>query len=117
MLLGLVLMNRTGISTNRSDGSNSVSKCVLMYHINILEQEQKGMEIYEIWFAPDHKMPYCNNKGTLFIIAINSDSCYIKIIILIIMELMIIIIILNTNSNFSKCYMNCPQVAICTDFL
>jgi len=78
---------------------------------------KKGIEIYEVWFAPDHKMPYCNNKGTLFIIAINSDPCYIKIIILIIMELMIIIIILNTNSNFSKCYMNCPQVAICTDFL
>ena len=52
------------------------------------------MEIYEIWFAPDHKMPYCNNKGTLFIIAINSDPCYIKIIIiLIIMKLIIIIII------------------------
>ena len=77
------------------------------------------MEIYEIWFAPDHKMPYCNNKGTLFIIAINSDPCYIKIIILIIMELIIIIIIiiLTINSHFSKCYMNCPQVAICTDFL
>jgi len=42
-------------------------------------------------------MPYCNNKGTLFIIAINSDPCYI--IIIIIMELIIIIIIiLNTNS-------------------
>jgi len=53
------------------------------------------MEIYEIWFAPDHKMPYCNNKGTLFIIAINSDPCYIKIIIiLIIMKLIIIIIII-----------------------
>lgn len=53
------------------------------------------MEIYEIWFAPDHKMPYCNNKGTLFIIAINSDPCYIKIIIiLIIMKLITIIIII-----------------------
>jgi len=39
-------------------------------------------------------MPYCN-KGTLFINAINSDPCYIKIItILIIMELKIIIIII-----------------------
>ena len=58
------------------------------------------MEIYEIWFAPDHKMPYCNNKGTLFIIAVNSDPCYIKIIIiliimkLIMMMIMIIIIII-----------------------
>lgn len=53
------------------------------------------MEIYEIWFSPDHKMPYCN-KGTLFINAVNSDPCYIKIIIiiLIIMELKIIIIII-----------------------
>lgn len=57
--------------------------------------DDKGMEIYEIWFAPDHKMPYCNNKGTLFIVAINSDPCYIKIIIIIIiMKLMIIIIII-----------------------
>jgi hypothetical protein len=71
-------MNRTYVSTNRSDGSSSVLKSILMYHINIWEQGQKGMEIYEIWLAPDHKMPYCNNKGTLFIIAINSDPCYIN---------------------------------------
>jgi hypothetical protein len=71
-----------------------------MYHINILEQGQKGMEMYEICLAPDHKMPYSNNNGTLFIIAINSDPCYIKTIIIIMklmmmmMTMMIIIIII-----------------------
>jgi hypothetical protein len=70
MLLGLVIMNRTYVCTNRSDDSSGMSKCVWMYHINILERGQKGVEMYEVWLAPDHKMPYCNNKGTLFIIAI-----------------------------------------------
>jgi hypothetical protein len=53
----------------------------------------KGMEIYEVWLAPDHRMPYCNNKGTFFIIAIYSDHCYIEIIIVILIKLIIILII------------------------
>jgi hypothetical protein len=43
-----------------------------------VEQVQKGMEINEIWLGPDHKMPYCNNKGIRFITVINSDPDCIK---------------------------------------
>lgn len=34
-------------------------------------------EMREIWLAPDHKMPYCLNKGAFFVTAINIDYGYI----------------------------------------
>jgi hypothetical protein len=54
----------------------------------------KGKEIYEVWLAPDHRMPYCYDKGTFFIIAIYSDPCYIEILILILIIIKLIIILI-----------------------